>query len=319
MKLASPQARPRRPARRGLARPHARDRRLRRRADPAGGARRLGAPRRRASPTWREQLEHRLGAVLPLPRARLRLAAAARLPMGRRLGLCEPRRARPQGARRRDAGIVLDRSADVPGRLRRRSSARAIRSRWRTRRWGIDFEAEVAVDHRRCADGRRPRGGRGGDPARHARQRRLACATSSRPSWRRASASSSRSRRRPSRRSRSRRTSSATPGTARKLSLPLLSTSTASPSASPNAGVDMTFDFPTPDRACRKDAAARRRHDHRLRHGVEQGPGRRARAPDRRGRPRLFLHRRAAHRRDHPRRQAERRRSCTSATACASR
>ena len=56
--------------------------------------------------------------------------------MGGRLGLCESRRARAQGARRRDARQLLDRSADVPGRLGFASSVRAIRSRSRTRLMG---------------------------------------------------------------------------------------------------------------------------------------------------------------------------------------
>ena len=46
-------------------------------------------------------------------------AAAARLPVGRRLGLHQPRRAGAQGAQRRDARELLHRSADVPGRQRR--------------------------------------------------------------------------------------------------------------------------------------------------------------------------------------------------------
>ena len=69
----------------------------------------------------------------PLPRARRRRAAAARLSMGGRLGLCEPCRTGPQGARRRDAGELLDRSAHVPGRVRRDARRRAIRSRSPTR------------------------------------------------------------------------------------------------------------------------------------------------------------------------------------------
>ena len=53
--------------------------------------------------------------------------------MGGRLGLCEPCRTGAQGARRRDAGEFLDRSADLPGRLGLLSSRRASRSAWPTR------------------------------------------------------------------------------------------------------------------------------------------------------------------------------------------
>ena len=44
------------------------------------------------------------------------LAAAACLPVGGRLRLRQPRRTGAQGAQCRDAGELLDRSADVPGR-----------------------------------------------------------------------------------------------------------------------------------------------------------------------------------------------------------
>ena len=68
----------------------------------------------------------------PFDPKRLRLAPAARLSMGRRLGLCHPCRAGAQGARRRDAAVLLDRSADVSGRLGRLH--RAVRSDPRRRR-----------------------------------------------------------------------------------------------------------------------------------------------------------------------------------------
>ena len=73
---------------------------------------------------------------------------AARLSMGRRLGLCESCRAGAQGARRRDARKLLDRSADVSGRLGRFPRAARRRSRLADEDWGIDLEGEVAVDHR---------------------------------------------------------------------------------------------------------------------------------------------------------------------------
>ena len=62
----------------------------------------------------------------------MRRAAAARLSLGGRQRLRQPRRAGAQGARRRDAGVVLDRSAGLPGRLRRparRARRRALRRR----------------------------------------------------------------------------------------------------------------------------------------------------------------------------------------------
>ncbi len=74
-------------------------------------------------------LEHGIIPQGPLPRARSRRAAAARLSMGGRLGLCEPCRAGAEGARRRDARELLDRPAHVSGRLRRDARRRATRSR----------------------------------------------------------------------------------------------------------------------------------------------------------------------------------------------
>ena len=87
----------------------------------------------------------RRAAEHPLPRARGALAPAARLPVGGRLGLCEPCRAGAAGAGRGDAGEPLDRSADVPGRLRPLPRAARSRSAWQDEAFGIDFEGEVAV------------------------------------------------------------------------------------------------------------------------------------------------------------------------------
>ena len=114
------------------------------RAHPAGGAGRLGPRRAGAARAWPTALEHGERAARALPRARGRQPPAARLPVGRRLGLCEPRRAGAQGPRRRDAAELLDRSADVPGRLGRlpgparsdparptRPGASISRPRWR--------------------------------------------------------------------------------------------------------------------------------------------------------------------------------------------
>ena len=88
-------------------------------------------------------------------------AAAARLPVGRRLGLRQSRRAGAQRARRDDAAGVLDRSADVPGRLRQHARRRATTSCCADEAWGIDFEAEVAV-----ITGDVPMGAAGADAAR---------------------------------------------------------------------------------------------------------------------------------------------------------
>ena len=68
------------------------------------------------------------------------------------------------------------------------------------------------------------------------------------------------------------------------------------PFGRPNAGVDMTFDFPTLIAHAAKTRPLRRRHDHRLRHGVEPRCRRRPGQAGRRGRRRLFLHRGNPHR-----------------------
>ena len=61
-----------------------------------------------------------------------------------------------------------------------------------------------------------------------------------------------------------------------KLHLPLSCAVNGKPFGCPNAGDDMTFDFPALIAHAAKTRPLARRHDHRLRHGVEQGPGRRA-------------------------------------------
>ena len=74
----------------------------------------------------------------------MRRAVAARLSMGGRIGLRQSRGTGAQGPRRRGAGIVLDRSADVSGRLRHLLGPRdpvALADE----AWGIDIEAEVVV------------------------------------------------------------------------------------------------------------------------------------------------------------------------------
>ena len=97
-------------------------------------------------------------AHVPFDQAQVRLAAAALVRLGRRLGLCEPRRAGAPRARRRTAGLVLDRSADVSRRLRR--IPRAARSdRGRRHRLGRRSRSRGRRDLRRRADGRERRGG----------------------------------------------------------------------------------------------------------------------------------------------------------------
>ena len=87
------------------------------------------ASRRRAAMRWSAGCA---GAFAFDPR-RATGAAAARLSMGRRLGVRQSRRARAQGARRGDAGELLDRSARVPGRLGRFSRRRTRTCRCRAR------------------------------------------------------------------------------------------------------------------------------------------------------------------------------------------
>ena len=55
-----------------------------------------------------------------------------------------------------------------------------------------------------------------------------------------------------------------------KLHLPLLVDLNGKPFGRADAGVDMTFDFGQLDRPCGQDPAARRRHDHRLGHRLQQ-------------------------------------------------
>ncbi len=70
--------------------------------------------------------------------------AAARLPVGRRQRLCQPRGAGAQGPRRRDACKLLARSPDVSG-----GSDSFLPPRGTipmgSEEWGIDFESEIAV------------------------------------------------------------------------------------------------------------------------------------------------------------------------------
>ena len=165
--------------------------------------------------------------------------------MGRRIGLREPRRAGPQSPGRRDArrasGPIRSsiRAAPTP------SSTRAILFRLRMRLHGIDFEAEIAV-----ITGDVPMG------ASRARQALRSGWSFSSTTYRCAISSptelgkgfgffQSKPASIASRRSRSRPTSWATHGTAANCTCRCSPASTASLFGRPNAGVDMTFDFPT--------------------------------------------------------------------------
>ena len=111
--------------------------------------------------------------------------------------------------------------------------------------WGIDFEAEVAV-----ITGDVPMGTVAADAERShspadARQRRQPAQPHSRPSSRRASASSSRSRRAPSRRWQSTPDELGSAWHDGKVHLPLVSHLNGQLFGRPDAGVDMTFDFRT--------------------------------------------------------------------------
>ena len=141
------------------------------RPDPATRPRRLG-PAAASAGGAGPRPRTRRRAERAVPRASGPVAAVARLSMGRRLGLCEPRGPRAAGPRRRDARELLDRPADVPGRLRQLPGAarsdpdgqRGLGHRPRGRGRG---------GHRRRADGRRRGGGGTGDPPGHAGQRCL--------------------------------------------------------------------------------------------------------------------------------------------------
>ena len=286
---------------------------------PAGRAGRLGP--RRAAPAARSTTQLNAGTRRRTPspsiEADCALAAAARLPVGRRLGLHQPRRAGAQGARRPGAAVLLHRSADVPGRLgqlRRpaRSDRRAVRGLGRRPR------GRGGGHHRRRADGRRRRD----RPAQAIRLVMLVNDVSlrnlipkelekgfgffqSKP----ASAFSP---------------VAVTPdelGDAwrdSKLHLPLLVTLNGQPFGRPERRRRHDLQLRPAGRARRQDARAGRRHHHRLGHGVEQA-GQPARLEHRQRRRRLLLPGRAAHVRNHRGRARRRRPSCASATRCASR
>ena len=110
-------------------------------------------------------------ALSPLPRA---------YPLGGRQRLRQSRRAGAQGARRDDAGVLLDRSARVPGRLGRLPAARRPTRRSASEDWGIDLEGEVAVVTDDVPMGTTAPRPRAAHPARHARQRLVAAEPDSR-------------------------------------------------------------------------------------------------------------------------------------------
>ena len=89
----------------------------------------------------------------------LHCTLAARLSVGRRIGLRQPRGAGAARARRRDAGELLDRAAHVPGRVRRLSGA--VRCH-RAGGGGLGHRprGRDCCDHGRCGDGNSDGGGR---------------------------------------------------------------------------------------------------------------------------------------------------------------
>ena len=205
MKLAIAEGRrPRRHADRGQPRSHAR-------ASRAGASRRPCSRRSTTGPTAAPKLARRAAQLLrgqgrrgcfALRPAR-RCAAPCRAPISgptaRPMSSC---RAGAQGARRGDAAELLDRSADVPGRLRLLHRARTTPIERRRRGLGHRFRGRGRRHRRRRADGRLA-----AQAARtHIKLVMLVNDVSLRnlipASWPRASASSSASPPRPSRRSR---------------------------------------------------------------------------------------------------------------------
>ena len=183
--------------------------------------------------------------------------------------------------------------------------------------WGIDFEAEVAVDHRRRADGNGPGRRAGPHPPADAGQRREPAQPHSRRTRQglrllpveagvgvlAGRGDAGRVGRRLARRQ---GPSAAGLAPQRRAVRP----------AERRRGHDLRLR--PADRPRREDARPRRRQHHRFGHGFE--PGARRPRPAGEGRRRgLRLHRRAADRRDASSPASRRRRSCASATACASR
>ena len=116
---------------------------------------------------------------MPVDPLRLARAAAARLRVGRRLGVPQPRHPRPQGARRRAADDARDRSARSTRAAPASCSGRAIRSSCAMPAWGLDFESRGlrhprrhAASARRAADAQHVRAARDARQRLHAAQPR---------------------------------------------------------------------------------------------------------------------------------------------------
>ena len=299
------QRRPRRPAGRGVEGPDALPVGAPASRRPCRRRSTIGIGCRRALSDIAAGLEARRGRDASLRSARMRRALAARLSVG---STARPTSITSRWCARRAAPkcrttfwtdpLMYQGGSDV-------ISGRAIRSALADEAWGIDLEAEVAVIVGDVPMGATPRRGGARDQADHAGQRCQPAQSHPRRTRQglrllpvegglgllagRGDAG------RTGRGLRRRQGPSAA----------ACPSSTASRSAGPIAGVDMTFDFPDADRACRQDAGARSPAPSRLRHGVEPRCRWRAGQADRRGRARLFLHRRTAHGRDVAAGQAE--------------
>ena len=233
----------------------------------------------------------------------MRLSPAPRLSVGGRLRLRESRRAGAQGARRRDAAQLLDRPADVPGRLR--LVPRPARSDPDGRRsLGHRFRGRDRGRHRRRADGRRCRRGAAPHQADPAGQRRVAAQPHSgrageglrllpvQAEQRLLAGGGDAGR--------------AGRGVGRRQDPPAAGHASQRPAvrqAQRRRRHDLRFR--PADRPRRAHPPARRRHHHRLRHRLQQRRGWQSRQAGGGGRRRLFLHRRAAHGRNAADRQRQ--------------
>lgn len=269
--------RPRWRADRRFPRSHPRRARAADRFHPAGCAGRLGRGPAQAR-SGLSASQRRLGrGRLRLRSGRLPQPAAARLPLGRRQRLRQSRRAGAQGPWRRDAGVVLARPADVPGRRRCLYPAAQPDPPGR-RSLGHRPGGRAGSDHRRRADGRHAgRSGRPYPPA-DAGQRRLPAQSDPR------------------------RTSQGLwllpeqaviellagghhPGRAGRELEGRQGTSAAGVAYQRRAVRPAErrrrhdLQLPNPGSACRQDPAAGRGHHHRLGHGVELRPQRRLELP----------------------------------------
>ena len=267
-----------------------------------------GTSSRRSSRTWPTTLNHGKArhafafeparCMAPLPRAYQWADGSAFV------NHVELVRARAQ---RRDAGELLDRPADVPGRQRRLPRPARRHRRRAATDWGIDFEAEVAVVTGDVAMGTSRRRGDRGDPPGDARQRRQPA----QPDPGRARqglrllpeqagdrVQPGRGHARRARRRLARRPPAPRPREhlERRARRPVQR----------RRGDDLPLR--PADRAPVQDAQRARRLDRRQRHGQQQGLG-----------ARLLVHRREAGDRDDRGRQRRRRRSCASATRSGSR